>query len=281
MSVNVILSNRDVSICYFLWRWKLATTAAIRQHFYRDTGGGAYQRLLKLEQAEYIRSRFDESGKHSVWVLDRLGFDLIKNDLPELRETSYLPNHWGHDLLVSAIHLGDGLFEKLSNIEFYSEQQLRAVNPEFYPDWVPKIRMHRPDGYWLVGPESNPKTIALEVELTQKRDYDYESVGRSYFFAKVDGVIWIVPKPSLARAIHNQLIKSHGEEVKHHFVLLDPLYEKGWQAPIILGQDTGKVISEILQTCPRSSEDQLFSHVSLDTRKRANISSPIQLFLPN
>lgn len=255
--------------------------STIHRRFYasRDIGT-TYKRLWTLDNGGFIRSQFDPTATHCVWVLDKRGFNAIKDGLPMLKEEGYLPSNWGHDLLVSAIHLGDGIYGALPHLEVFTEQQLRRIDPDFYPDWVPKHREYRPDGYWRTTSSTGKRIIVLEVELTQKRDLDYRSVGWKYEFDESDIVLWVVPRESLARTIKRELDKSDRGKAEHNFVLLGPIFDKGWQATVFLGSEAGKSINELLGNCPPSTPQLVFSQLSLDTRKRAYISKPPQIFRP-
>ncbi|MBI3293254.1 MAG: hypothetical protein HYZ71_00830 [Deltaproteobacteria bacterium] len=77
--------------------------------------------------------------KEMRWVAKR-------DRIPPLKDAGYLPSNWGHDLLVSAIHLGDGVFKDITGLETYTEQELRRVDPEFQPKWLPIPGGPRSDG---------------------------------------------------------------------------------------------------------------------------------------
>ncbi len=277
------ISDRDYKVLCFLWKWKVATTSAIHQRFFAPTSKfAAYIRLYRLEKAGYIQSRFDESATHCVWMLNQRGFAVVKQWMPELEESGYLPNNRGHDLIASAIHLGDGVFEELSGLEVFTEQELRRNFPEFYPEWLPQTRSFRPDGYWRVTLPEGSRTIALEVELNQKRDQDYCALGNRYRDQKkVDCVLWVVPRESMGRTIHRHLLKYVEGHSKHNFVLLEDVYQKGWQAKVFEGPEHPKSIDEILANQRGTTREMVFSRISLDTQKSAKISKTPQIFRPS
>lgn len=275
------LSDNDTAILNFLWRWKLATTAALAQRFYpRSTRNAAYQRLWKLERAGFIRARFDETGNHCVWVLDKKGFAVVMERIAPLKDAGYFPSNWRHDLLVSAIHLGDGVFEDGPHLENVTEQEARRIDPEFLGKWLPFPGGHRPDGYWRIDSPSGKKLIILEVELTQKRDMDYQSIAHWIECDDVHAVLWIVPRASLAKSIQKNIEKSWVKPEVHSYVLLDAIIEKGWQAPIILGFETGKSIGDLLETQPRQPQEPNFMDFWMDTRKKPDYSKPPRIFRP-
>ena len=67
--------------------------------------------------------------------------------------------------------------------------------------------------------------------------------GGSYWDS-CDVVLWVVPRESLAKTIRRELDKSDRGKAEHNFVLLDPIYEMRWLAPVFLGTESGKSINE-------------------------------------
>ncbi len=121
-------------ILHFLWRWKVATTAGLWKRFYPSlTLAAVYYRLWRMERAGLLDCKTN-SGLDYFWMLSKKGFEAIKQELPPLAEAGYRSEHWGHDLITSAIHLGDGLFNSIAGLEYWTEQELRRLDPEFYPD---------------------------------------------------------------------------------------------------------------------------------------------------
>jgi len=266
---------------HFLWRWKCATTSALHRRFFADREiGTTYQRLWKLEKTGVIRSLLDPTGVHRIWVLDKRGFHAIKDSLPPLKEEGYMLSNWGHDLLASAIHYGEGVQRRLPHLEYCTEQHLRRLEPEVIPTWVPKLWEYRPDGFWRAILPSGPRIIGLEVELTQKRALDYKSLGWKFDYCDADIMLWVVPRESLAKMIHSLVSETRRKKTEHNFVLLDPVIEKGWQAPVVLGSETGKTINELLGNIPSTDPEPVFTQFTLDTRKRAYKSRPPRIFRP-
>lgn len=85
-------------------------------------------------------------------------------------EVGYKSENKEHDFWVTAIHLGDWLYQIPIGSALCSEQQLRRLHRDHYPEWVPKSTDHRPDGWWNIncGRPNNKSLIALEVELSRK-----------------------------------------------------------------------------------------------------------------
>lgn len=272
----------NLSILHFLWVWKVSTTAGLHQKFSPECSGhGFYSRLWRLEKKSLIQVRAGDNPKNSFWTLTKAGFNVIRKHLPLLLEDGYQSEYLEHDLLVSAIHLGDGLFEKIDGLEFFTEQQLRRYDPDCYPKWVPPCLGHRPDGYWRTMNSNGPKTIALEVELNQKPDREYASAAHFYNdMTNIDRVLWITKRPSVAENIHRCVLSAIDDGSKHNYVSLGPIYRSGWESTIELGADIGKSISTLLANPARMSREHVFTRFSLDPRKtpyRSNRSRLLRL----
>ena len=60
---RAVLSDFDLKLLEFLWKWKVSTTAALSARFYPHKNlRRAYNRLLVLEKADLIQTRSD------IWV---------------------------------------------------------------------------------------------------------------------------------------------------------------------------------------------------------------------
>ena len=69
-SYNISLTERDESILFFLWNYKLATTALIWFRFFQNSHSpsACYQRMQKLMHSGYIEKRVNRKGQKPVWV---------------------------------------------------------------------------------------------------------------------------------------------------------------------------------------------------------------------
>jgi hypothetical protein len=278
---KVMLSEqRDFPLLAFLWRWKCATTSAIAKYFYSHSSvNAAYLRLWKLKRAGFIRIRTDDAANFFVWTLDKKGFAVIQSYLPQLKEEGYMSENLRHDLVCMAVHLGDRIFGEIPELKFFSEQELRRIDPNFYPEWIPKTNRHRPDAYWRVTGESGQKVIALEVELSLKDETTYESVARFYKdHTKIDEILWVVSRPGIARKVQSIMDGGQTLSLKHSFVLLDFIYATGWQTPLHSGKSAPKTISEILETEPLKCRDESFGTFSFDVRRTPQKSKHCRFF---
>lgn len=264
------LNQRDRGILQFLWLWKVATTAALARCYYNDRAPAtACKRLWELEACGYIESISDRRPNHHVWTLTKLGFQVVREVLPELRAEGFKSESITHDLITSAVHLGDFLMGSPQGVGLFTEQQLRRFDSEFYPDWIPRSDVHRPDGYWRV-PVGNPwATIGLEVELFQKKTARYEVVADFYAsYPSVIRILWIAASASMGRQIHDKIAAAiRGKAMVHDFVSLSNFSKLGWDAPIELGPERGKPIMMLLGQTSPSSPRFNGERILLDTRK--------------
>lgn len=294
------LSQVDVNVLTFLWKWKVTTTAAIHAKFYAPRSlKGAYLRLNVLENDGFIQSHFDITGEKFLWSLTGLGFLAVRSQLPPLKEEGFLSEAPGHDLLSLALMCGDWLVAPRDGVILISEQQIRRYqNPfsalseksEAYHKmsslWVSKgsweSKKHRPDGLWCFEPQNGEAhVIALEVQLSPESEESYHAAG--WFYESSHGikhVIWVVPAFSSIRKILAGLSK--GGEIgteKHEFITYDTFFEKGWRAPIELGSLEGCTLKEILNSplgVGGASEESISHKLILNTRKSPHMAqSPL------
>ena len=252
--------GRDLQILHFIWKWKVATTSAIHAKFFAGKAPvTAYNRLWQLKAAGFLESKFDITGTSRMWGLAAKGFAAVLPHLLPLREQGFRSEYIDHDLLVMAAHLGDCLSESDLPLENFSEQELRRLDPEeSYPSWVPRLDLHRPDGYWRTKTGPSPRVIALEVELSVKKASDYRKAGDFYRLVnQIDRVVWIVRTDSLIKKIHeNVSCQRHGANDLHNFIRLKDLFASGWQACICEGPDKERSIRSFLLNVVPSSPPQ-------------------------
>lgn len=236
-------------ILFFLWRWKLVSTAALLTRFFPgEPPINSYKKLRRLWRRGLItRLALDANYTEFVCTLTRKGFDLVREKLPMLREEGYRSETKYHDSLVAALHLGDWLQANPVGTAFVTEQELRRLHPHDYPNWIPRTAMHRPDGYWRVVHPEGVGTIALEVELRKKKAANYDFVSRFYRdHTEIFRVVWLVSRRTNIRKIQSQLTGDMHSVPIHTFVLERDLRALGWEAPLHLGQEAGKPLSFLL-----------------------------------
>ncbi len=267
---KVMPTERDLSLLEFLWKWKVVSTAALAARFFGDRAPEtAYTRLWHLRRAGYLAFIATGNAEAFVWSLTQNGFHAIRGRLPELDEEGFKSENVSHDHLVSAIHLGEWLKTIPAGSELTSEQEVRRFHPDCLPPWIPKTITHRPDGYSRLARHGRWLTIALEVELNQKKHSYYSWLAKFYDERQeISRVVWVVRPRPLADSIWRELKKAVGDRTAlHGFVDLEDFQKMGWQAPILLGAEQGKPLSFLLNYGVQSSPNSDWTRFLLDTRK--------------
>ncbi|MGK5085318.1 hypothetical protein WDW37_18690 [Bdellovibrionota bacterium FG-1] len=270
------LNPRDRELLYFLWKWKVCTTAGIaRAIFPSFTPQSAYVRLWQLERASFIQCNSDRIARCHIWTLTRQGFERVQKTLPPLKEEGFKSENLLHDLVTTAIHLGNFMHNVPDGTALFSEQELRRLPLEFYPPWVPRSDRHRPDGYWYVPIGRPMATVALEVELSRKKEVEYEIIADFYAGEpQVIRVLWLTPVEATSHNLHSKIANAlRGRPMIHNFVSYLAFVQAGWEAPIECGPEQGKSIGFLLGEKPLTSRYPVSAKFLLDTRKSPHTSA--------
>jgi hypothetical protein len=163
--------------------------------------------------------------------------------------------------------LGDWLLGVPKDADIFSEQELRRL--AVYPEWVPRTELHRPDGYSKILVDGKLAVIAFEVELTHKEDSRYEILAKFYDREpSIYRVLWLVESETSARYIQKRLMKSVSNRcLVHDFVSIDDFSSKAWMAPILLGFESGKTISFLMNSELGTACNHVPSTFLLDGRR--------------
>ncbi len=248
---KVVITERDLKILIFLWRWRYVTTSAISEKFFHglhNTRG--YIRLLKLKKRGYIQSVQLIINLGYAWTLTKKGYLQIKETLPELTDDNFLEQKPNQQHLASAVLIGEWLQKVPSGCALYSRQQLRMKKAELHPKWVPQCDFYTPDGYWYISsPTGSESIIAIGVELHRSPPSKYD---RAKDFievhTKIKNMLWIVRGLHLAEAIHHKLnYRSDRSEDLHQFVLMDDIFKHNWASQIKVGAFTGLSIHKFIE----------------------------------
>ncbi len=229
------MSDRDTEIMHFLWRWKIASTASVYEAVVKPGSAySAYKALERLARHDLVEATSSKQYRFTAWHLTDLGFNTIRESLGELTEEGYLSENWWHDRNVLAFHLGEWSKYKFSNVQFFTEQELRRRSVEYYPPWVPQINDHRSDGYTLIESDRKQWVLAYEIELTAKSVARYESIIRFYkMIRNVDRVYWLVGNQKVKDQILTAKACSKDDSPNYHlFVDLKDYLKLGWDAHI-------------------------------------------------
>lgn len=269
----------DREILVFLWRWKLVSSSAIATRFFPGlSNSGANMRLEDLRKQKLIFPYYMNTTEAKVlWALTSKGFKEAKAVLPKLVEDGFRSEHPLHDFYVTAMHLGEWLGGTPGGCELFSEQELRRIDPNQIPSWIPSPSLHRPDGYWKISLYEGMVIAALEVELNTKGESRYGVVAQFYKdHPGVGRVIWMVRTQGNARTIFEQLKNASPSNIgMHTFILLSDFLTMGWEAPIIYGFEKDEPVSCLLRYADRKSFEKSFVFSMLDTRKTPAIQKPL------
>jgi hypothetical protein len=279
---KLILTSRDYAILKFIFRFKVITTQAIHHKFFKEAGiHCAYQRLSTLSKLGLLQCITDTKARHYVWCLNRRGFLALYEVWPQLREHGFLSEYLSHDILVTAAHLGEFLNDNSDYKNLFTEQELRRYDKDYYPNWVPRSYRHRPDGYLNVGTPEIPKTIALEVELSEKKKSRYKLCADFYRdYPEVKQIIWIAGPLTVLKFVHKALCEALGDKpFLHSFIQLDHFLKDQWQAKVVIGYLKDLSLAEILQVSKINRPSTLMPRLLLDTRK-APMRSPTSQIPP-
>ena len=281
--VKKTLGEQDIRCLFLLWKWKMLTTAALAHFVFCERSlNRSYRRLLVLESERLIQSVASKSGAAYLWMLNDKGYELIKGSLPTLKMSGYKSENIEHDFWVTAIHLTPWYNGLPTDCSMMSEQELRRVDFENYPEWAPKTLSHRPDGWWKITEGNTTEIIALEVELSMKTQIAYSELAEFYYSRNsVRGVLWFVKNQVAINYIQRHLKSgSIDAKAKHSFFLLDHYFQSQGHAQVVSGKDCGKSLSEIVNTSSVPSESQGTTLGLLDTRKKPTkpvISSELKM----
>lgn len=246
LSAKIEIQMRDRNILFDLWRWKFLSLPALHALHFGDTSiARTYNRLRLMARAELISARSIDELSGCYWSLEKRGFELIQERLPELRENGFRSEWPAHDAICSAVQLGIVHSPEGQELSFVTEQEIRRFHPSVNPDWVPATQLHRPDGYLRFGIGSAEKVCALEIELNLKSNDRYQGI--AHFYGGRDDVfrvLWFVPSESAANKLNLALTGDEPQRNRtHNVVLLSEFQKDGIAATISVGPEKGQALS--------------------------------------
>lgn len=247
----------ELPILQFLWRVKVASTSALFLRFEKEFSWRehtAYKRLMILRRKGCVDTKSDDSGTFKVWTLTAKGFRAIRHKLLALKEEGYASESVSHDLHVLAAHYGEWISKsEAQDVRFVTEQELRRIDGADLPAWTRGLQIHKPDGVWYFPETSAKKIVALEVELSRKRQGQYQELG--LFYAEetnVNSVLWIVQSTGHAKSMRSAFeAKTNAFKDIHNFALIDDLKTSGWAAQIFAGPNENQSIHNFLENMRR------------------------------
>ncbi len=246
---NLYFSQMDFEFLMFLWKWKVATSRMFIEHFKSPKHSGEwgiYKCLLRLAKRKFIvKQTVMKPRPGFVWSLAERGFKVVATELPELAEAGYKCENPAHDIFVTACHLGP--FINIKEFSLYTEQEMRRINHSARPAFYPERLRHRPDGLISIKNGSEPKTTAIEVELTVKSRERYLESLELYGLCKgLSSVLWIVKDAQVFDVIWRAVtsVDFHAREL-HQFVTLDDYLAHSLNAEIFAGTMRGQKVQSL------------------------------------
>lgn len=253
---TLTLTDKDLLMFETLWRWKYLSTAALSAKFFGNKKPiTAYCGLRKLKRHGFIyhEERF-RGYRKTIWKLTKKGINAIRDRLPDRLDQIEDPHRIDHDVLCTALHLGEWLVNQPSCADVFTKRQLETLTPHQFPDWVPKTDHHSPDGYWRVPSPGRMVTIAFEVELTFNGSRRYGCMAGFYEERpEIHRVVWLVPaelKEYLTATIEGV---TPDNAKKHLLVDHDDFLENGWQAKLHYGREEGQTLFSLLNSDGKTS----------------------------
>ena len=259
--LDPILSDKDRQALMLLWRHRIATFQGLKSVLYPSLSNErAYYILRRLKRGQYVRVEGTDGPNKRVWMLDQRGFKFLVSNclLPDLKAKGYRPQRAYHDLLVSAVLMGDWAISCPRSVRTITEQEMTATECSELPKEIRSELEHQPDGIWLFESNNTKAAIGLEVELTAKASDRYEQICAFYtgqlFFKHV---VWIVESKALGQRILDcsQRLGIPREGV-HLFLLQQDLEKNGWDAKFLNSSMKDKSLANLLcglAGIPRSS----------------------------
>lgn len=273
---KAVISDQDIEVLKFLWKWKISTTAALAEKFYpHKNARRGYERLRVLEEAGVIESRADARARKFIWMITKKGFLTIIPHLPPLKEDGYRSAAPGHDLLSAAVMLSDWHLNPVRGVTLISEQQLCRYEDPLLDLAQPYGTSHRADGYWVYA--RTKAIIALEVQLSHQKSETYRHMVDFYKLNenKIRQILWVVLTKGMAKKVQDYLEQINGDLERHQFVLAKHFIKDGWAAKVDEGSLKGKPIKTLLWGYLGGfDDDDSVSHhkLLLDLRKSPHIA---------
>jgi hypothetical protein len=210
--------------------------------------------LVLLENNKYVESFCSHDGKRWFWQLTDKGYKVLNFSHQQIRQTGYKSEFKDHDFLVTLLHFSMWYTFSDEKSEFFTEQELRRIDVESYPNWVPHTIQHRSDGYFKIDLSlpNNKSLVAIEVELNLKSAQTYTDLGVFYSdILDISQVIWLVKTETDAKFIQRNLMKdSSTKAMEHSFYILDQWLQDHWLTKIMLGKDRNQTLLNSFYSSP-------------------------------
>lgn len=199
-SGHIQITDRDVEILAWVATHGVVTVAQIARRFFTGTvdDSAAQRRVRKLCQADPPLLHSDRTFWRHPPVIR------VTRPGAELADVGLNPAH----LILAEVHhtlavvdLAEQILPRLPGSTLETERQLRAARLRERREGerratgrIPDFQLHLP-----AGPGVREELIAVELDLSPKREAAIASIVRSYQGARVDGVWWYVLPARVAR----------------------------------------------------------------------------------
>lgn len=203
-----ILTERDLEVLRWLGRHRLATAEQVARRFGMERAK-AYRRLRILADGQLVRY---EPGIRSrrVYLATRIGLRTVNLTLPPATVSAA---SFAHDIAVVEVAID---LENRVGCDVISERELREEGATYTlrPDHNDLTRHRR--GRWpdlvIEGYPNLDSRVAIEVELTRKKQQRVLDKLLAYLGSQYTGVMYLTPTEEAARRIRawaHQIGASH------------------------------------------------------------------------
>lgn len=259
------LTTKDLLVLDFLWNWKAASTAMLKEVAYKnESSWWVYKALRRLKDERYIQLL--PRGRNldlELWALTKNGFEVVLMDRDDLEQYRYRVHAPAHDYLATCLQLGD-LWQSNADARFFTEQQLSSLASWNFPSSLKSVEGHIPDGVTMIRGALHTVTIGYEVDLNLKEPARYERTAEYYRDGlKPNLVVWLVRNVWIAEKIFGILVQrawerdSKSVSKQHVFCLLDDFKKSAWGAKVLGGTLQGtsirKLHANLIQTAGKTN----------------------------
>jgi len=222
---KIVLTNRDLSLFSFLFKYKAASVTQIKQFCYPSSDKcNLRKRLKKLEKNHFIdfTSHYNRNRFQKIFHLTDKGIEKLKTYRPlSLIRKQLKSNSIEHDLPL--IYIGESLRRSKNILQYHSENQLQCLE-DFTEDDLTRqfVELHC-DGHTLISFDNERYQGAIEFERSEKKATRYEQLVIDYYISSaVDVVLYFSETDSIIKQIkHFEELHYHNLEPKFYFLKLE------------------------------------------------------------
>ena len=239
------LTQRDIKLLIFIFRFKAVTFKQIEQYFFKRDISTVSKRLNKLRKNGFIKVIAKAHGLHGslIFGLTKYGFKQLISVYPNLCLVErYKSNSVFHDLTLVDI---ENLLASKSNIErYWTENVIQSSKMFAEDDSLSFFRDFRFDACIKFKSETNDRFIfGVEFESSQKGSLNYKSkLAQIYNQIRPQAVLYICKGYHIERAIKKAESEiATNQPKKLYFIQYDEL-TKGEKTLTFHNQDSQKIV---------------------------------------